>query len=52
MKLIAADKAQDKFVENIKESEIKSDKKVLVIGAGPGGIAVASYLRRNGMTLQ
>ncbi|MDU4378891.1 MAG: putative selenate reductase subunit YgfK [Anaerococcus vaginalis] len=49
MKLIAADKAQDKFVENIKESEIKSDKKVLVIGAGPGGIAVASYLRRNGM---
>lgn len=49
MKLIAADKAQDKFVENIKESEIKSDKKVLVIGAGPGGIAAASYLRRNGM---
>lgn len=49
MKLIAAENAQDKFVSNIKEVEIKSNKKVLVIGAGPAGIAAASYLRRNGM---
>lgn len=49
MKLIAAENAQDKFIETIKETEIKSDKKVLVIGAGPGGIAAASYLRRNGV---
>lgn len=49
MKLIAADKAQAKYVENIKATDLKSDKKVLVIGAGPGGIAAASYLRRNGM---
>ena len=49
MKLIAANKAQDKYLENIKEVDLKSDKKVLVIGAGPGGIAAASYLRRNGV---
>lgn len=49
MKLIAAENAQDNFLEKIQKSDIKSDKKVLVIGAGPGGIAAASYLRRNGM---
>lgn len=49
IKLIAADNAQEKFIENIKETEIKSDKKVLVIGAGPAGSAAASYLRRNGV---
>lgn len=49
MKLIAAENAQDEFLEKIQKSDIKSDKKVLVIGAGPGGIAAASYLRRNGM---
>lgn len=49
MKFVAADNAQQKFVNSIKESELKSNKKVAVIGAGPGGIAAASYLRRNGM---
>ena len=49
MKLIAAENAQENFLEKIEKSKIKSDKKVLVIGAGPGGIAAASYLRRNGM---
>src|SRR5699024_6342950 len=49
MKLIAADNAQEKLVENITATDLKSDKKVLVIGAGPAGIAAASYLRRNGM---
>lgn len=49
MKLIAAKNAQEKFVSNIKPVDLVSDKKVLVIGAGPGGIAAASYLRRNGM---
>lgn len=49
MKLVAADNAQDKYLERIEKTELKSDKKVLVIGAGPGGIAASSYLRRNGM---
>ncbi|EGY79847.1 putative selenate reductase subunit YgfK [Peptoniphilus indolicus] len=49
IKLIAANNAQDKFIEEIKKVDIKSDKKVAVIGAGPVGIAAASYLRRNGV---
>lgn len=49
MKLIAAENAQEKYVSNIKPVDLVSNKKVLVIGAGPGGIAAASYLRRNGM---
>lgn len=49
MKLIAAEKAQKDFIDKIKETELKTDKKVCVIGAGPAGIAAASYLRRNGM---
>lgn len=49
MKLIAAENAQEKFVDGIKAVDLKSDSKVLVIGAGPGGIAAASYLRRNGI---
>lgn len=49
MKLIATKNAQDKYLEKIQKSSLKSDKKVLVIGAGPGGIAAASYLRRNGI---
>ncbi|MGO3751956.1 MAG: putative selenate reductase subunit YgfK [Peptoniphilaceae bacterium] len=49
MKLIAAENAQEKFVDEIKAVDLKSDSKVLVIGAGPGGIAAASYLRRNGI---
>lgn len=49
MKLIAADNAQDEYIDSIVASKIKTDSKVAVIGAGPGGIAAASYLRRNGM---
>lgn len=49
MKLIAAEAAQDKYLEKIEKTDLKSNKKVLVIGAGPGGIAAAIYLRRNGM---
>ncbi|WP_100065165.1 putative selenate reductase subunit YgfK [Miniphocaeibacter massiliensis] len=51
MKLIAADNAQEKLITEIKKSDLKSDKKVAVIGAGPAGIAAASYLRRNGMNV-
>lgn len=49
MKKLAAINAQDKYIENILPQEIKSDKKVAVIGAGAAGLSVALFLRRNGM---
>lgn len=49
MKLIAAENAEEAYIEKIEKTELKSNKKVLVIGAGPGGIAAATYLRRNGI---
>ncbi len=49
MKKIAADNAQDAFIAASKPAATKTDKKALVIGAGPGGIATALFLRRNGM---
>ncbi|NQU63030.1 MAG: putative selenate reductase subunit YgfK [SAR324 cluster bacterium] len=48
-KKIAVLNAQDRFIENLKAPEIKTDKKAVVIGAGPGGVAAALFLRRNGM---
>lgn len=49
MKKAAVLNAEDKYIENIKEANIKSDKKVAVIGAGPAGLSVALFLRRNGV---
>lgn len=49
---IASDHAQDDYINAIKASELKTDKKAVVIGAGPGGIAAALYLRRNGMQVK
>ncbi|SJZ76627.1 putative selenate reductase subunit YgfK [Garciella nitratireducens] len=49
MKKIAADHAQENLMRNLKKSDLKSNKKVAVIGAGPAGIAVATFLRRNGI---
>lgn len=49
MKKIATENAQNKFIQNIKPVEIKTNKKVAVIGGGPAGIGVALYLRRNGI---
>ena len=49
MKKIAVLNAQDKYIENIKEVSIRSNKKVVVIGAGPAGLSVALFLRRNGI---
>lgn len=51
MKLIAADMAQDAYVDKITAKPLRSDKKVLVVGAGPGGIGTATYLRRNGLAV-
>lgn len=49
MKLIAANNAQEGYLEKLEASEIKTKNKACIIGAGPAGIAVASYLRRNGV---
>lgn len=49
MKKVAVLNAEDKYIENIKEANIKSDKKVAIIGAGPAGLSVALFLRRNGV---
>lgn len=48
-KKIAVLKAQDKFIENLQTPGLKTDKKAVVIGAGPGGVSAALFLRRNGM---
>ncbi len=41
--------AQRAYIGRIKETPLKTDKKVAVIGAGPAGIAAGLYLRRNGV---
>lgn len=49
MKKIAVLNAEDKYIESIKEADIRSNKKVGIVGAGPAGLASALFLRRNGM---
>ena len=46
-KLLAAKNAFDKIVKNIKPVS-QNGKTVAIVGAGPGGIAVASFLAREG----
>lgn len=48
-KKVAVLAAQDDFIKEIKVKELRSSKKVAVIGAGVGGTATALFLRRNGL---
>ncbi|MBR2674731.1 MAG: putative selenate reductase subunit YgfK [Mogibacterium sp.] len=48
VKLEAATSAFDKLIGGLK-AETASDKKVAVIGAGPAGLAIASFLSRAGV---
>lgn len=50
-KRTASEKAQKGFTQSIAPAEIKTDKKAVVVGAGPAGIAAASFLRRAGMAV-
>ena len=49
-KLLAAKNAFDKIVKNIKPVS-QNGKTVAIVGAGPGGIAVASFLAREGFAV-
>ncbi len=49
MKRLAVINAEDKYISEMKPSEIVTDKKVAIIGAGPAGVSCAFYLRRNGV---
>lgn len=49
MKKLIAENAEEKYIENLKPQELRSDKKVVIIGAGPAGLSSAFFLRRNGL---
>jgi putative selenate reductase len=49
IKLEAADEAQDAYIEKMTVNPLRTGSKACVIGAGPGGMAAAYYLRRNGI---
>jgi putative selenate reductase len=48
-KRTAAERAQEAYTLSLTAQPLKTDKTVAVIGAGPAGIAVAVFLRRNGV---
>ena len=48
-KRLASQNAQQQYIDGIVPAPLRTDKKVAVIGAGPGGIAAGVYLRRNGV---
>lgn len=49
MKKLAAENAEKDYLEKITPPELRSKKKVVVIGSGPAGISCSLFLRRNGI---
>lgn len=47
----AADHCEDEYIKCLKPTVLKTKKKAVVIGAGPCGLSVAAYLRRNGVSV-
>ncbi len=50
-KLIASDTAQKAFTDALKPPAIKTEKKAVIVGAGPAGVSAALFLRRNGVAV-
>ena len=52
VKLAAADAAQEAFIAATTPTPFACSARVAVVGAGPAGIAVAMFLRRNGIDVE
>ncbi|MCC8191323.1 MAG: putative selenate reductase subunit YgfK, partial [Planctomycetes bacterium] len=48
-KRLAAEAAQSAFTDRLGPTPLRTEKKAVVVGAGPAGIAAALFLRRNGV---
>lgn len=48
-KRLAVENAQKAYTSSMQAAPLKTDKKAVIIGAGPAGISAALYLRRNGV---
>jgi putative selenate reductase len=51
-KKMSADHAQESYIKSLRVPDLKTGSSVAVIGAGPAGIAVAVFLRRNGVAVK
>lgn len=49
MKKVAVLNAQEEYISKIDPKDIKTNKKVAIIGAGAAGLSTALFLRRNGV---
>ncbi len=50
-KLIAADAAQKAFTKALTPPPARTQKKAVVVGAGPAGVSAALFLKRNGVSV-
>jgi putative selenate reductase len=51
-KRLAAEHAEDTYINGLEPVPLKTDRSVGIIGAGPAGIAAAVYLRRKGVPVR